>query len=173
LLYLAVFVLGMLVMVNVHEIGHTVFARLLGDPQATYILSGSMPDGGTCFGCNFYDSNKLSSTGNLAVSAAGVLFTQVFAAVFLLLSRRKGWSAPLRNCIHILFFVFLFDLPFQVIQGLPADISAQTRLTWVDLRDFLYLLRWLSGLSPLALKAGLGAASALYLAGMLLAYRSI
>ncbi len=88
LFYLLVFLFGVFIMVNVHEIGHTAFARLLGDPQATYLLYGSMPDGGSCFGCNFYDPDKLSPPGNLVVSAAGVIFTQISALLFL--SRKRN-----------------------------------------------------------------------------------
>src|SRR5437868_3645134 len=76
-------------MVNVHEIGHTLVARLLGDASAHYVLYES---GGhsSCLGCNLYDSSKLSDNANAIVNFGGVLSTQALCwGAIVLLARRS------------------------------------------------------------------------------------
>jgi hypothetical protein len=128
-----------------------------------------MPGGGGCFGCNLYDPERLTPAGNLIVSAGGVIFTQLTAAAILWTGRRKPPGAGVRGIIGMLFYIFLLDLPFQVLQGLPAS-PAQARLTWVDMRDFLYLLRSLTGISLPLLKGLLAAVAAAWTAGASLLY---
>ncbi len=72
---------GMLI---THEVGHTVVARLLGDPRATFLLYGR-----SCIGCNLYNSARFGPWANVAVSLGGVLFTVLLtvAAVVAL-----GWG---------------------------------------------------------------------------------
>ncbi len=63
--------LAFLCMLNLHEIGHTVFARLSGDGEAVYYLYQRFPNGGFCMGCNIYDESKLS-TGLVVASVVYV-----------------------------------------------------------------------------------------------------
>ena len=49
--------------VVVHEVGYTVFARLLGDPESVFYLY-KFEQYSTCLGCNIYDVSKLSWGGN-------------------------------------------------------------------------------------------------------------
>ena len=64
------------VMVNVHEIGHTTVARLLGDDSAHYVLYQVQGQSG-CLGCNLYDSSRLGDLANVFVNLGGVIFTQL------------------------------------------------------------------------------------------------
>ncbi len=68
----------LIVMVNVHEVGHTVFARLLGDDSAHYVLYEAQGRS-TCLGCNLYDSSRLGDVANVLVNFGGVVFTQLLS----------------------------------------------------------------------------------------------
>ena len=79
-------------MINIHEIGHNVFAKLFGDTRAYYALCKFHPDGSVvCIRCNVYDVTKLSFGGKFIVTLGGVIFHQGLAAI-LLRYRRKAWK---------------------------------------------------------------------------------
>lgn len=139
--------IAVVVMVNVHEIGHTFAARVLGDASASYRLFESYPDGGYCIGCNFYDASTLTPLGVALVSLAGVAATQVIA-VSAIIGRGVSKSVESRRRLSIVTGVFFFDLMWQVIQGLAADFSVQTALTGVDLADFMFIVSRETTLTP-------------------------
>jgi hypothetical protein len=62
----------------IHELGHTILARLLGDPNSVFYLVKIEADS-ACLGCNIYDQGKLSWGANLFVSLGGLLATQFVA----------------------------------------------------------------------------------------------
>lgn len=156
---ITVFVAGF-IMLNIHEIGHTIFARLLGDPQARYVLYQP----GECIGCNLYDESKLSPWGNVLNSAAGLIVTQLVALGLVWLSRRRSRNPLARSALGTALVIFLLDVPVQVLQGLVADVNHQTHLTRVDMADVLYLLNSLLGTPVSVLKIALAGAGLLYLA---------
>ena len=47
----------LLVFTIIHESGHTLLARLFGDPASTFYLV-KIDEQGTCLGCNITDHNK-------------------------------------------------------------------------------------------------------------------
>lgn len=138
LAWLLLAVVGFVAMVNLHEVAHTAAARLAGDRTAVYYLYRHQP-GGDCFGCNVYDDRRLGYAGNLGVTVAGVIATQL-AALALLAAARRRRGANTRTALRVLAGVCLLDLPLQVAQALAADVAHQQRLTRVDLADTLYLL---------------------------------
>mgnify|MGYP001814582606 CR=1 FL=1 len=129
-----------LVMLNLHEIGHTIFARLFGDEDAGYYLYRTLGENQTCVGCNFYDTAKLSTIGNLVVVIGGLLFSQSVLWLLFHARHRVKWAKQYGYLLVTAMIVFASDLPFQVAQGLRMNIGNQTGLTNVDLADFLYLL---------------------------------
>ncbi|HDH25375.1 MAG TPA: hypothetical protein ENH00_04150 [Actinobacteria bacterium] len=143
----AVAVLGVAVMVNVHEIGHTLAAWVLGDTTASYRLFESYPGGGYCIGCNSYDPSALTPSGVALVSLAGVAATQVIA-VSVIIGRGVSKSAASRRSMSIVAGVFFFDLVWQVLQGLVADVNTQTALSRVDLADFVFIVSRETTLEP-------------------------
>ena len=116
------------VMITVHEIGHTVVARLLGDGRATFILVGN-----SCIGCNLYDSARQSPWGNVAVNLGGLLFTAALtlAAVAVLgWHRRPRWLPRWLAC-EIIAICFLGDFIMQIVQALQQlPVPAREPLGW-------------------------------------------
>jgi hypothetical protein len=166
-----IFLLGFTV---IHETGHTLLARLLGDPASTFYLVRIDPDGtGMCLGCNITDHTRLSRAGNLAVSVGGLLATQAVAIAalgLLRLARGRAFRYGLLSAVAV-GFAFL-DVPVQVIQSLVYDWSRQTWPTNVDLVDTMLLITSPDGPSQLLLKALLALLAAGYLAAVWRAYRS-
>jgi len=158
-------VLGVVVMVNIHEIGHTLLARALGDTTASYHLFERYPDGGYCIGCNRYNPSVLTPLGVALVAVGGVVATQIIA-VSAIVGRGMPKSVMSRRLLSIVAGVFFLDLVWQVIQGLAADITTQTTLTGVDLADFVFVVSRETALSPRAAMALIVAASVVYSAGL-------
>jgi hypothetical protein len=159
------FFIALFVFVNLHEIGHTVLARLLGDPQSVYYLVQIQGDH-QCFGCNIYDPHKLVWGANLAVTAAGVIFSQA-SAIGLIVLWRKAKPAWLRQALLTSVIVFLFDFPLQVFQAFRPDVAYQTDYTNVDLADFTWLLETNLGIPLVASRVILAGMCALYLWAMI------
>ena len=158
-------------MLNVHEIGHTVFARLFGDRSASYALYRLQPNGSVaCIGCNAYDESQLSFLGNAVVTLGGVLFTQGLALLLLWYGGRSR-NAPCRGFCAVLMNVCLFDAVVQVAQGLAADTARQTALTRVDLADFVWLLSNRMHAAPGLLQGSILAVLIAYLWGFRRLYR--
>src|SRR6266851_3318331 len=78
-------------MINWHEIGHTVVARALGDSSAHYVLYSATATS-SCVGCNVYDSAQLSDSANIIVNFGGVLFTQILALFPAGCCGQSSWS---------------------------------------------------------------------------------
>ncbi len=150
------------VALNLHEMGHTLAARLAGDSDAMYFLYRNDPREGTCIGCNVYDETRLSDLGNLCVTVAGVLTTQVIAFGLWLWGARRELHSLKRRLALLIALVFMVDVPLQVLQALYTDVSKQEHLTRVDLADTLYLIMQQASVSALTLKV--------VLAGCALAY---
>jgi hypothetical protein len=147
----------------IHELGHTVLARLLGDPNSVFYLA-KFEEQGMCLGCNIYDASKLSWGGNVIVSLGGLLATQLVAltAVFFLSFRNN--SRLLQRILSIIALGFAFlDVPVQAIQGLLYDLNDQVWPTNVDLIDVMLLLQVKGETSQLLLKGLLFALAVIYL----------
>jgi hypothetical protein len=138
----------------VHELGHTVPARLLGDPDATFYLVQIGPGGqSVCLGCAITDDTVLSPAGNLVVALGGLLFTQVAALLALVMLRHTAahtWRSRLFAAVA-LGYAFL-DVPVQVIQGLLYNLERHTYPTGVDLMDAMLLISGATGAPFLLLK---------------------
>ncbi|MBV9817934.1 MAG: hypothetical protein JOZ07_06235 [Solirubrobacterales bacterium] len=148
-------------MINVHEIGHTVAARLAGDPHASYALYETYPSGRLqCLGCNHYDAARLSFWGRFLVSVAGVLATQLVALAALMLAALSGRRPSLAALVLVFVVFVLGDAVYQTLQALTAPVATQTGLTNVDFADALFLLREHWHLSAALLKVLLAVATA-------------
>lgn len=156
----------------IHEMGHTILARVLGDPNSVFYLA-RIEEHSACLGCNIYDASKLSWGGNLVVSLGGLIATQLAALTALFLLRSRLENRFLRRILtsFALGFAFL-DVPVQVIQGLLYNLNQQTFPTNVDLVDFMLLVQEKVGASQLLLKGLLTAAGVIYLWGFVWFYKS-
>ena len=171
LLYLPLFAALLLTFVVMHELGHTILARILGDPASTFYLV-KLDQSSTCLGCNIYDQSKLSWGANLLVSLGGLLATQLVAFTLLLFSRYGRAGPRLRRWLGAtgLAYVFL-DVVVQGVQGLLYDVGAQTWPTEVDLLDVMLLIRQRWPLAQTFLKGTIVLVAAAYLAFSLRLYR--
>lgn len=155
----------------IHELGHTILARLLGDPNSVFYLA-KIEENSACLGCNIYDPDKLSWGGNLVVSLGGLLATQLVAlsALFIVQSRptNRLWHRILSTIA--VGFAFL-DVPVQVIQGLLYDLDRHSWPTNVDLMDFMLLLQAMLGVSQGLFKGLLATTAIIYLSSFIWAYR--
>jgi len=141
LLYVAFVVVSLFVMINIHEIGHTVFARLFGDKHAFYALYRLHADGSlACIGCNVYNEANLSFLGNIFVTLGGIIFSQALAITALWYREKTKTTQMLGRFARVLAFVCLFDVVFQVAQGMAANTAQQVALTRVDIADFVWLV---------------------------------
>ena len=159
-----------LIMINVHEIGHTLLARALGDEDAVYYLYKQFDVDKACFGCNIYDARKLSRFANMLVTLGGVLASQLIVFVLVWVWRRRAWVHDHRYLIVTAIIIFASDVPFQVSRGIQADVASQTGLLRIDLADFLYLLHGTFAIPPDAGKIGLLVVAILY---CLLVFRAV
>ena len=167
-----VFVVGVLFAgLNLHELAHTVAARLGGDLTAHYSLY-HWGEGGGCVGCNWYDPSHLSLLGNLVVTVAGVLATQVVVLALVVwgAARRRG-SLPRRLAL-VAAACLLLDFLLQFTQGLLAQVTAQRHLTRVDFADTLYLLHHQLSLGAGVLKAGMVVTAAVYAVLLVAVFRT-
>jgi hypothetical protein len=155
-------------MINIHELGHTVVARLAGDHGASYSLYKRYPSGQfDCIGCNAYNPRLLSFWGKFANSVAGVLATQIVAVISLVglrFGRRRSTVWLWRLWIGIL---VVGDAVWQTIQALDGPIATQKKLTNVDFRDALWLLHRHEGYGVPLLEIVLSIVVLLYVLGML------
>jgi hypothetical protein len=127
-------------MLNAHELGHTLLARLAGDENATYYLYKQFDLDKACVGCNVYDPRKLSDLGNLVVTLGGVLATALVLLIQVWVWRRPGRARVYPYLVITAIITVASDVPFQVFRGMQADVAGQSGLTGVDLADFLYIL---------------------------------
>jgi hypothetical protein len=149
----------------VHEGGHTIVARISGDPDAIFYLARIGQGGqGMCLGCNITDHSKISPFGNLLVSLGGLAFTQT-TALFALVMMRFTTSRAVLNWLLApiaLGFAFL-DVPVQVVQGLLYNIEQHTWPTGVDLMDAMILVSGWTGAPQALLKTILAILASAYL----------
>lgn len=120
--------LGMIVL---HEIGHTMVAWAFGDQQATFVIY-QRSDASSCFGCNLYHSNHLSSAANAVVNLGGVGATGLagLAAAVLMRVRRRPRVLPRWLLLEIVVLTWAGDLVFQVIQAATTNIPAREPVGW-------------------------------------------
>jgi hypothetical protein len=175
---LRVFVFGLaflFVMVNVHEVGHTIFARLLGDDSAHYVLYQAQGRS-ACLGCNLYDSSRLGDVANALVNLGGVVFTQLlcWTAIFVLasgvLTAVRPWML-----LSIIAITWFGDLILQLVQGLaaniPQDLPRGPASSYTDYLAVLWFIRDQTGAAISDLKVGLVVATIAYSGLLLLATR--
>ena len=129
ILIIVIFPLLLVVFTIVHELGHTILARLLGDPGSIFYLY-KIEETSACLGCNIYDHTKLSYSGNLIVSIAGLAFTQMAAFAALIGARYIRIETFPHRLLTVVGLSFAFsDVPVQVIQGVLYDISRLAIIT--------------------------------------------
>lgn len=155
--------------ISIHEIGHTIPARLLGDPNAVYYLI-KIDQYSQAIGRTDYDIAKLSWGANLIVTMGGVLGTQVVALIALFLLRLRPENRLLARTLSIVAFTFAFDVPFQLMQGL-AYRGTPHWPTNVDFMDIVLLLQMQLHASQPLLKSLLVVVVVLYLVGFVWLYR--
>jgi hypothetical protein len=164
-----------LVMIIVHEVGHTVVARVLGDGRATFTLYSSH-----CIGCNLYDSQRFSPMANVAVSLGGVLFTGLATVMALGTAcwrRRPSWL-PRWLLIELAAVCFVGDFLWQIVQAALLPVPVREPVGWglgyTDLNAAVSFFSQATGWSHAA-AAGLGIALAvLYTAAVAaVAYRAM
>jgi hypothetical protein len=163
------------VMIIVHEVGHTVVARVLGDGRATFTLYSSH-----CIGCNLYDSQRLSPMANVAVSLGGVLFTGLVTLAALGAAcwpRRPSWL-PRWLLIEVAAVCFVGDFLWQIVQAALLPVPAREPVGWglgyTDLNAAVSFFSQATGWNHAA-AAGIGiAAGVLYTAAVAaLAHRAM
>jgi hypothetical protein len=145
------------VMVNAHEIGHTVFARLLGDDSAHYALYQAQGRS-ACMGCNLYDSSRLGDVANVLVNFGGVIFTQLICWIAILLLA-GGERAVVKRwmLLSAIAITWLGDVILQLVQGLQADIPVALprgpESTYTDYQAIVWFIRNQTGAAVSDLKA--------------------
>ena len=162
-------------MVNVHEVGHTVFARLLGDDSAHYVLYQTQGRN-TCMGCNLYDSSRMGDAANTLVNFGGVIFTQLLCwiAILLLAVGERAMVRPWM-LLSVIAITWSGDVILQLVQGLVATVPALLPLgperTYTDYQAVLWFVRDDTGIPASVLKAVLLLATIAYSVLLLLATR--
>jgi len=139
-LWVVLVCVALVVMINIHEIGHVLVARISGDSAASYHLYYSSPNR-SCIGCAFVDYNDLTSNDLIAVNAAGVVTTQIVAVLAALTLRyRTNLHKISQRSLIALIGVCLLDAGYQTFQGFKTPIPPNQFPTNVDAADFALLL---------------------------------
>lgn len=157
-------------MLVVHELGHTLLARQLGDPEARFYLWQSGPGGDWCLGCNIYDEASFAPGPAILTNLGGVLATQAVVMLALLLF---GWvrAADWRGrFLAVTIWAYAIDPPFQVAQGLLYDIERHRWPSGVDMVDVMLLVSRETGAPQELMKAGLVAGTVVYLGLLAVVY---
>ena len=162
-------------MVNLHEVGHTVFARLLGDDSAHYVLY-QVQGQSTCMGCNLYDSSRLGDIANVLVNFGGVIFTQLLCwTAILLLAGGARVGLKRWMLLSVVGITWSGDLILQLVQGLQANVPQTLprgpESTYTDYQAVMWFVRDQSGAAVSDLKAVLFLATVGYSALLLVATR--
>lgn len=160
----AVAIVSAVLIVIVHEIGHTIAARLLGDSAATFTLFERTATS-TCIGCNEFDPQALSALGRLLVSIAGVAATLICAIVLLGVLRQVAGHTWLRNALRVALALFVADLPFQWVQAWWRWEPGRRYPTNVDFEDTVLLAQQNWNIAPSVLALGAGVAICLVIVG--------
>jgi hypothetical protein len=153
-------------MVNFHEIGHTAFARLLGDDSAHYALYQAYGRS-TCMGCNLYDSSRLTDIPNIVVNLGGVISTQLLCwAAILLLAGRERAGLKRWMLLSVIGITWLGDVILQLVQGLqatvPQELPRGPESTYTDYLAVMWFVRDQTGTAVADLKAALLVATIAY-----------
>jgi hypothetical protein len=162
------------IMVNAHEVGHTVFARLLGDDSAHYVLYQQQGTS-TCMGCNLYDSSRLGDVANVLVNLGGVIVTQLlcWSAILVLAFGRR--AIPRWMLLTAIAITWSGDVILQVVQGLlanvPQELPRGPERTYTDYLAVVWFLRNQTGADASDLKVGLLLGTIAYTGLLLLATR--
>jgi hypothetical protein len=176
--FLRVVVFGLaflFVMVNVHELGHTVTARVLGDNSAHYVLYEARGNS-ACMGCNLYDSSRLGHAANVLVNFGGVVFTQLLCWIAIVLLA-TGERAVLRRRMLLTAIAITWsgDLVLQLVQGLQAQIPPVLprgpESTYTDYQAVVWFIRDQTGTAATDVKTALLAGTIAYSALLLIATR--
>jgi len=161
----------LVLIIVIHEIGHTALARLLGDPDSVFYLVKVKGDFACC-GFTDFDTTKLSWGDNLVVSLGGLLATQLVALVALFLLRFPQNNTLWRRALKAIALGFaFFDVPVQVIQASLYDLDHRVWPTNVDLMDVMLLLQTRIEASQIVLKAALFIIAAVYLVLIIWLYK--
>ncbi len=165
----------LLVMVNVHEVGHTAFARILGDDSAHYVLYQAQGQS-ACMGCNLYDSSRLGDVANVLVNFGGVVFTQLLCwTAILLLARGEGAWRKRWMLLSAIGITWSGDLILQLVQGLQANVPEtlprRPEITYTDYVAVMWFIRDQTGAAVSELKAVLLLSTVGYSALLLVATR--
>jgi hypothetical protein len=157
-------------LINIHEIGHVVFGRLLGATDARYYLYYEH-EGGRAIGYYTYDSSNLSRMAQSVVTTGGLVFTQLTAVWILIL--RGAWLRHWfsRRLATVAAAVFTLDFPWQVAQAIRADVMNQTAVRGVDLADFTFLVSSEVGINVTLIQGALLLLLLLYVPLLLKLYR--
>lgn len=95
------------ILVNNHEIGHTLFAKVLGDRKAHY----SLLDAET-----FVDTTKLTKFGNTLLPLGGVLFSELLAEGYDQINRYIEMPDWLHRLLAVGYLVTKLDIGLQTYQ---------------------------------------------------------
>jgi hypothetical protein len=95
------------IMINNHEIGHTVFARISGDKDAHYSLIKREA---------FFDYTKLSRYENAIVPLGGILFSELLAEGSDLLNRNVAMPEWMHRLLSVTYFIAKADILMQTEQ---------------------------------------------------------
>ncbi|MBZ0286407.1 MAG: hypothetical protein K8I30_02245, partial [Anaerolineae bacterium] len=86
-------ILAFFIFLNLHEIGHTITARLAGDYTAHYIMYERYASGGFSIGRNITNEALLTPLALVIVSLAGPVGTRLLAEVCQW-AKKRGWNRP-------------------------------------------------------------------------------
>jgi len=113
----------------IHELGHTKTAKLLGDNNAYFKIVEFTNGKLTAIGSNQYDIHAFNWGQIIVISLAGVGFTYMLALVMLFLKNNMAKNKNIKESrllefsLNSIIFWGMFDLVFQEIQGLVANIA--------------------------------------------------
>ncbi len=136
--------LSFFIVINIHEIGHTVAAYLLGDLSASYSLIKIRNGKLVAIGSNEYDVYMFNRWQIILVSLAGVVTTQILAYL-LAFKLAKRESLNLNTFSKVFFYALLFDLIFQEWQLLITKVLMRDAICYKgvcgnDFADTVWLL---------------------------------
>ena len=110
----------------IHEFGHTITAKILGDNTAYFKIVQFQNGKLTAIGSNQYNIHAFNWWQIIIVSLAGVIFTYILALTVLSF-KNKTKHKLIKLTLNSIIFWGVFDLVFQEIQGLFADIVNRTQ----------------------------------------------
>jgi hypothetical protein len=130
-------ILAFLLFLNIHELLHTITARVLGDPTAYYVLYERYQDG-YAIGRNYASDDYLTPLAAIIVSLAAPVGTRLLSELLPII-RAHRWNRP-GVFWAVLFVTLRLDFIGYVVRNFIGDVFFQQSYSSQDISKPIHIV---------------------------------